>query len=171
MVGPSGAGKDALIAGARRILSGDDRFDFPRREVTRPPGLPGEDYLAVSPEEFERREVVGGYCLSWRAHGLAYGVPCEVREHVAAGRRAVVNGSRTVVEHARRDFSRVRVLHVTAPPELLAARLQQRGREDAEAIRRRLDRAVALSGADVVDFVNDRPLPLAVEAFVQRLKE
>lgn len=172
MVGPSGVGKDSLIAGARIALAADAAFAFPRREITRPPGEPGEDYVSVPREEFDRREAAGGYCLSWRAHGLAYGVPREVPDLVAAGRCVVVNASRAAVEAARASFPKLRVLHVTAPAELLAARLRLRGREDGAGIRARLARAssIALSGPDVAEFVNDRPLPQSVAAFVQRLK-
>ena len=35
VVGPSGAGKDALIAAAREALEANTRFTFPRRVVTR----------------------------------------------------------------------------------------------------------------------------------------
>lgn len=172
MVGPSGAGKDSLIAGARLALAADAAFVFPRREITRPPGEPGEDYVPVPPEEFDWREAAGGYCLSWRAHGLAYGVPREVSDLVAVGRCAVVNASRAAVEAARANFPRLRVLHVTASPELLAARLRLRGREDGAGIAERLARAsaIALRGPDLVEFVNDQPLPQSVAAFVQRLK-
>ena len=172
VVGPSGAGKDSLIAGARLALAADAAFAFPRREITRPPGQPGEDYVAVTPEEFDRREAAGGYCLSWRAHGLAYGVPREVFDLVAAGRCAVVNASRAAVDEARMRFPRLRVLHVIAPAELLAARLQQRGRENGAGVVERLARASAITvaGSEVTEFVNDQPLDLSVAAFVQRLK-
>src|SRR3569833_150302 len=43
VVGPSGAGKDTLIGGAREALAGDDRFVFVRRIVTRA-GNSAEDH-------------------------------------------------------------------------------------------------------------------------------
>ena len=41
VVGPSGAGKDALIDGARHHFAGDPRYSFPRRLITRPRGPSG----------------------------------------------------------------------------------------------------------------------------------
>ena len=35
VVGPSGAGKDSLIAGAAKALAGDPRFVFPSRLLTK----------------------------------------------------------------------------------------------------------------------------------------
>ena len=172
VVGPSGAGKDSLIAAARRALAADPDFAFPRREITRPPGQPGEDYLAVEEGEFARREADGAYCLSWRAHGLAYGVPCEARGLVEAGLCVVVNVSRGVVGPARAAFPRLRVIHVTASSATLAERLRQRGREDDAGIEGRLARAAAirLEGDDVVELANDGALAQSVAAFVQLLK-
>ena len=57
-----------------------------------------------------------------------------------AGRHVVVNLSRSVIARARESFPEVHVLHVTAPPELIAARLAARDREHAEDIRTRLER-------------------------------
>jgi ribose 1,5-bisphosphokinase len=172
VVGPSGAGKDTLIDGARAALAGDPRFVFPRRDITRPADAGGEDHRAVDLAAFEAHRAAGGYVLSWGAHGLHYGVPVSVADDVAAGRAVVVNVSRGVIGEARRRFVHVRVISVTVPPEVLAARLAARGRESAAEIEARLQRAVSVDpgGEGVIPFVNDRPRAAAIEAFVAVLR-
>src|SRR5215469_16830602 len=86
VVGPSGVGKDALIAGARAALTGDPSVVFPRREITRPQETGGEGHLELSQAEFDRRETAGAYVLSWRAYGLGYGVPAEIAADLATGK-------------------------------------------------------------------------------------
>ena len=67
----------------------------------------------------------------------------------------VANVSRGVVADAASRFP-VRVVRVTAPPELLAARLAGRGRETEAEIAGRLARDVALpEGVPVETIVND----------------
>ena len=41
VVGPSGAGKDSLLAAAQHVLAGNTGFVFPTRDVTRPAGSGG----------------------------------------------------------------------------------------------------------------------------------
>ena len=79
VVGPSGAGKDTLIQGARRTLAADSRFAFPRRRITRPPDPNGENHVEISEGEYEAMAETGGYCLHWRAHGLCYGLPAAIK--------------------------------------------------------------------------------------------
>jgi len=52
VVGPSGAGKDTVIEGARAALGDDTRFRFVRRVVTRPVDPGGEAHEAVSEKVF-----------------------------------------------------------------------------------------------------------------------
>src|SRR3954452_5276441 len=123
VVGPSGAGKDTLLDAARQALADDTRFRFVRRVITRPADAGGEAHEAVTEAEFAARD----FALQWQAHGLRYGIPAEaIEERVVA----VANVSRTVIAEAARRF-RVRVIEVTAPPDVLASRLASRGREDA----------------------------------------
>jgi hypothetical protein len=100
VVGPSGAGKDTLISGARSALAGEGRVVFPRRVVTRQSG-DTEDHDTLSPAEFDLAAAQGAFSLSWDAHGLKYGIPVSVDEHIAAGRIAVCNMSRGVIAQAR----------------------------------------------------------------------
>lgn len=172
VAGPSGVGKDSLLAGAKAALADDPTVLFPRREITRPVEAGGEDHVEVGPELFEARQAHGGYALSWRAHGLAYGVPATVTAQIQAGRAVVVNVSRGVIDQARARFPRVRVVKISAGPETLARRLALRGRESPAEIADRLARADAfdVTGDDVVEIVNDGPLDEGVRALVAAIR-
>lgn len=167
VVGPSGAGKDSLLDGAKAALSDSPAHYFVRRDITRPADAGGEDHNPVSVEEFETRLEAGAYCLSWDAHGLRYGIPKAIEAEVAAGRHVIVNVSRALIDTAREMFPDVRVVNITVPREVLESRLRGRGRETEADIQRRLERAEAftLEGPDVITFINDRPLEESISAF------
>lgn len=172
VVGPSGAGKDSLMEGARRHLSGDPGFHFARRVVTRPALAGAEDHDSLTLSAFEMQEAAGGFLLSWRAHGLAYGVPAALSRLRGEGRAVVVNVSRTVVDAARARLRPVGVVVVTAPADVLAARLAGRGREDGSDIAHRLKRAAPVpTGPDVRVVVNDGGLGHGVQTFLRALKD
>jgi ribose 1,5-bisphosphokinase len=150
VVGPSGAGKDTLIAHARERCRAEANIVFPRRMVTRPASS-AEDHATVSAEAFEATAADGGFALWWRAHDLSYGVPRSIDDDIRAGRTIVCNVSRTIIAPARARYARVAAVLITAPADLLAARLAQRSRERADSVADRLRRGNAL--ADVaVDF-------------------
>jgi ribose 1,5-bisphosphokinase len=52
VVGPSGAGKDTLIAHARSALAGEPQIDFVRRVITRPSDGQTEDHDTLADAEF-----------------------------------------------------------------------------------------------------------------------
>ena len=168
VVGPSGAGKDSLIGYAHHALEADTRFVFPPRYITRPREAGGEAHIQVSLEAFAEMRGAGVFVLDWDAHGLSYGVPASVASAVTAGKHAVVNVSRGVVGRARETFEHVHVVHVTAPPEIIVARLEGRGREQSGDIRVRLDRMEADTpiGPDVSTICNDGILADAGQAFL-----
>ena len=169
VVGPSGAGKDALIRAARAELARDPGYAFPRRVVTRPPST-AEDNEALDPAAFAEAAESGAFAVSWTAHGLSYGLRIEVDRLVRAGTTVVCNVSRTVVDDLRRRYGRVRVIEVTAPEPVLAERLAARGRPEDGDPARRLARARDLGRvrADVV-VVNAGPLDEACNAFRRAL--
>jgi len=172
VVGPSGAGKDTLLEGAQAAFSGDPRIVFPRRVITRPADAGGENHVAATLDEFERSERDGAFALSWLAHGLAYGVPGVVCQDLRDGRHVVVNVSRSVIAEARDRFTSVTVIRIDAPPEVLARRLAQRGREDPEAVQRRLDRMVEAGDDPWVHVVmNDRTAEEGIARFTAVIRE
>jgi len=153
VVGPSGAGKDTLLAG----VCGPDGPHWVRRVITRPEAAGGEPFEGVTEAAFRAREEAGEFALVWRAHGLAYGIPQAGLAPLAQGRDVVFNGSRGALARAAARFAGLRVIHVTAPAPVLAQRLAARGREGAEAVAARLARDVAPfpPGLPVIEVVND----------------
>jgi ribose 1,5-bisphosphokinase len=172
VVGPSGAGKDTLIAAARDRLAGDPRIVFVRRVVTRSEGG-NEDHVAIDPAGFSVLHGQGAFVLSWGAHGLYYGIPRGALDAVLAGRVVVANLSRGVVTEARAVFPAVTIVSVTAPPAVLAARLAGRGRESGAEIEGRLARPAgpSPSGPDVETVDNGGELAPAVDRFVAILDD
>lgn len=155
VVGPSGAGKDTLMDGARAALAADPRFRFVRRCITRPADAGGEAHEALTPDAFAARRAQGGLALWWEAHGLLYGIPRDIEDDLAAGRVAIANLSRQTLTEAAARYP-LRVLLITAPIELRAARLAARGREAAADIAARLAREAGLPpGLDVETVSND----------------
>ena len=168
VVGPSGAGKDTLIAAARERLTNDPRFVFPRRLVTREAVATPEDHDTISWDAFRS----GPFALSWEAHGLGYALPPSIDAHLAAGRTVVVNVSRRVIPQAVAKYPGTRVLLITATPEVRAQRLATRGRESSSEIAARLAREVddTPAGANTVTIDNSTSLDKAVAAFLAALR-
>lgn len=169
VVGPSGVGKDSVMSGLAAALPGLRRV---RRVITRDPTLGGEAFEPVTEAEFARRRDAGAFCLHWRAHGLRYGIPADVRAATEAGTDCLVNLSRGALAEAYAAFPRLFVLNITARPETLAHRLAGRGREAEAEIARRLSRrgAALPPGLDVVTIANDGPLDDTIRAALRALQ-
>ncbi|ODT22484.1 MAG: phosphonate metabolism protein/1,5-bisphosphokinase (PRPP-forming) PhnN [Kaistia sp. SCN 65-12] len=159
IVGPSGVGKDTLIGHARAQLAGEDAFVFVRRLVTRDENA-FEDHDTLDEAAFARGVAEGHFALHWRAHGLGYALPAETRQTVERGAVAICNFSRGAIAAARERFAEVRVVAITAPDAILAARLIARGRETEEGVAARLAReAICAREIDPdLTIVNDRPI-------------
>ncbi len=171
VVGPSGAGKDSLINAARVHFGENGNVRFVRRVITRPATAGGEDHVAVSAAEFESMRDAGAFILDWQSHGLSYGIPIDVRDDLLAGRSVLANLSRAVIPAARQKFENFRVIVVTAPVPVLAARLAARGREDQADIEERLRRAPQGQpvGDDVTIVENAADLDVAASRFIDAI--
>jgi ribose 1,5-bisphosphokinase len=141
VVGPSGAGKDTLINLARTACAGDCNIVFPRRVVTRRASA-FEDNEEMDALAFRRALADGQFALHWEAHGHFYGLPLSINDDVRAGRTAVVNVSRGVISTLRQLYEHVVTVAITAPADVLAARLAARGRSSDADIGERLHRVV-----------------------------
>lgn len=172
VVGASGVGKDSLIAHARKELSGDGSVLFVRRIVTRPALAAVEDHDHLTPDEFAAALAAGRFAVHWDAHGLRYGVPASVRDHLSGGGTAVLNGSRAALPAIRSAFEKVVVIHVTARPEIIAARLASRGRENEGDIKLRMRRgAIALPDCgEPIEIDNSGPFEVAGTAFLDVIR-
>lgn len=150
--GPSGAGKDTVLKLAREQLGARADLVFARRVITRAADG-GEDNEGVSAEEFARRTREGGFLLHWQAHGLSYGLPVDLLDRVRAGTSVIANVSRGVLDKAQRLGVPLCVVEITASPQVLAQRLDGRGREDEAAQAMRLARNALYAGGITADHV------------------
>ncbi|MCJ8517859.1 ribose 1,5-bisphosphokinase [Pseudorhizobium tarimense] len=173
VVGPSGAGKDTLMAYAARQLQGRDDVVFVRRVITRDGEAGGEEHEAVCEADFQQMAEAGEFAVSWEAHGLHYGIPADALKQVTQGHLVIANGSRSALPRFATACPSMTVINITARLEVLAERLEARGRESRDEILRRLQRSSPeLSGEfDVVTIDNSGSIEDAGQAMVAALMQ
>lgn len=157
VVGPSGVGKDSVMTDIHAALP---HIHLVRRTITRAPELGGEDYDAVTVDQFEDMVADGAFAVHWGAHDLRYGIPAEIKEKTAQGIDCLANFSRKALAEAAEIFPNFLVLNITASPETLAKRLANRGRETEEQIAKRLAQAnkPLPEGLSILNLSNDGAL-------------
>ncbi|CAG9171432.1 phosphonate metabolism protein/1,5-bisphosphokinase (PRPP-forming) PhnN [Cupriavidus respiraculi] len=170
LMGPSGSGKDSLLQALRQRLGTDHRIVVAHRYITRAADA-NEASVALSVEEFRRRVALGCLALHWHSHGLHYGIGVEIEQWLARGLKVIVNGSREYLPEALARYPRLCAVHVRVSPQILGERLRRRGREEEDAIARRLERAARAfevpAGCRLVEIDNSGALEDSVEAFVE----
>ena len=147
VVGPSGAGKDSLLAWVREQLPASAPLHWAGRVITRPADAGGEAHECLDADSFERVLQAQGFAMHWQANGLRYGIRREELAHLAhqvQGRWVLLNGSRAYLPEAARLYPGMTVIHITADAKVLRQRLVKRGRESVQEIERRIERAVDL---------------------------
>ncbi|RON47081.1 phosphonate metabolism protein/1,5-bisphosphokinase (PRPP-forming) PhnN [Pseudomonas frederiksbergensis] len=169
LIGPSGSGKDSLLDAARVPLA-ERGCRIVRRVITRSAEAVGEAALGVSAHQFAEMQAQGAFALSWQANGLAYGIPREIDDWLAAGQDVLVNGSRGYLPQVRQHYPRLLVLLLSVDQAVLRQRLLARGRESVAEIDGRLARNARFSERLLADhdpalhlIDNSGPLALTVE--------
>jgi ribose 1,5-bisphosphokinase len=169
VVGPSGAGKDTLLGLAQAACADDGSIVFPRRVVTREPSS-SEHNEQMSPDAFQQALVQGKFAMNWEAHGHCYALPRTIDDDIRTGRTVVVNVSRTVVGELRRAYADVAVVSITAPSDVLAARLAMRARGSDGKIEQRLARTVDDVSVPDVTIVNVSSAEFHARQLVRAIK-
>lgn len=140
--GPSGVGKSTVCKRLCERLPA--RFSV---SVTTRPPRPNEqsarDYDFVSPEEFTRLRESGGL-LEWaQVYGHLYGTPlAEVEKAVREGRTIILEIDIQGCIQVRSKLPEAKTFFLMPPtPEEQRRRIEGRRTDDAESIRRRLEKA------------------------------
>lgn len=171
VVGPSGAGKDSIIRGAQARFSGNSRYVFARRTITREADAAAEDHDCVSDMAFAMGVARGDYAVWWRAHGNSYGVPVSIDDDLRVGRTVVFNCSRAIVAEVHRQYPRVAAINIEVAPAILLERIVARGRETRAQAFERVNRVVPQlpRGIEVFSIPNEGSLEDAVGDFCRLL--
>ncbi|MDR1934482.1 MAG: ribose 1,5-bisphosphokinase [Candidatus Accumulibacter sp.] len=145
LMGPSGAGKDSLLAALRQIhVTETENLLTAHRYITRPlDWQDSEQHIPLSEKEFKIRRQRGLFALDWRSHGHSYAIGIEAELWMQKGFSVIINGSRQHLPQARKKYAGwLEPLCLTASVDVLRKRLAARGRENAEQIEQRIERAL-----------------------------
>ena len=151
LMGPSGAGKDSLIALIKH--KAELPLLLPSRYITRTVNAAElEQHQFMTPEAFAAAEQAGEFACSWRANGHAYGLGLDVYTGLEQGKMVLINGSRAhykalpeALPEALQAACVPVYLHVGS--EVQTQRLLQRGRENSAEVAERVARSQVLAQA------------------------
>ncbi len=171
VIGASGAGKDTLLQGVRRVLHGEPII-FAKRFITRRPSSVGEQHLAISRERFDKLSESGYFVMEWHSHGFSYGIGRGIVEVLQYGSVVVVNGSREYLPEAIKRVPALQPVLVEVDLSVLRARLEARGREDEEAIAKRIERAAmeVEYPENTIRIDNSTSIKLATESLLEVIR-
>ena len=172
VVGPSGAGKDSIIRGAKTFYANDEQFVFPRRIVTRKADVSAEDHDSISEMAFALGVAKDDYAVWWIAHGNGYALPISIDDDIREGRTVIFNCSRTVVSEVHKTYPKVVVVDIQVSASHLIERIVARGRESRDEAILRVARVVPPLPNETVNFPirNDGTLEMAISEFCGLLR-
>ncbi|GAB2463072.1 guanylate kinase [Jatrophihabitans fulvus] len=154
--GPSGVGKGTVVAALRHLVPQVWVSVSATTRAPRPGEQHGVAYRFVDLSEFDRMIDEGELLEHAEFAGNCYGTPRQqVLDHLAEGVPTLLEIELEGARQVRATMPEARFVFL-APPSAqeLAQRLSGRGTEDADAMRRRLERAeVEMAAADEFDHV------------------
>ncbi len=141
--GPSGAGKGTLVDRLATRVSDLWVSVSATTRVPRPGEVPGEDYVFLSAEEFQRRIDEGDF-LEWaEVHGNRYGtLRSAVEAHLADGCDVILEIDPQGAFQVKAAMPASVLIFITAPSMMeLERRIRGRGAETDEQVRTRMQTA------------------------------
>ncbi|MDR2301909.1 MAG: AAA family ATPase [Deltaproteobacteria bacterium] len=171
LMGPSGSGKDSLIDQA--LAANLPNVVLAPRLVTRQNPSKSND-LYLPEDRFLALKKNGELALHWTSHGYHYAIDNSLNAMLGQGLIVLVNGSRDYFKTAKELFPSLLPILITADPQILKARLENRAREDPDSISKRLLRtndSFDLPLADTLVIDNSSSLELASNRFISHLKK
>ena len=168
VVGASGVGKDTILAGAKTKMHNMADFHFTKRYITRPQDAGAEDHTTLSVDEFKSQQQADNFALWWPAHGLFYGLPKTIINRLDQGQNVIANISRKSVIEAAQTFNKIAIIEITASPDVIEQRLQNRGRESQAEITKRQSRTVNdwAGTQNIISVCNDDKPQSAIKEFI-----
>jgi ribose 1,5-bisphosphokinase len=145
VIGASGAGKDSLLKYARSQMPKEAAVVFAHRYITRDAYAGNENHIALSAAEFEQRQLLKCFAMSWFSHETHYGIGVEIDRWLAMGITVVINGSRAYLKQATMQYPELLPVLIEADESILRQRLENRKRESKEEIEHRLRQATKLN--------------------------
>lgn len=172
LMGPSGAGKDSLIALIKN--KAELPLLLPSRYITRPVDAAElEQHQFMAPEAFAAAEQAGVFACSWRANGHAYGLGLDVYKGLEQGKMVLINGSRAHYPSLFQQLKTVCVpVYLHVGKDVQTRRLLQRGRESYAEVIERVERSQILNQslpADCIKLDAEKNLEDVYADFKQRV--
>lgn len=175
VIGASGVGKDSLLRYAREQIPEKAPVVFSHRYITRPADAGGENHVALSQSEFQRRHEQGCFAMNWQSHQNSYGIGIEIDQWLELGLNVVINGSRKYLPEADKRYPNLVPVLISTSPGLLRERLTARGRETQPEIEARLAQAESLdtqhSHPGLIKIMNDGVLSEAGDELLAVIQE
>jgi guanylate kinase len=137
--GPSGAGEDSIINGLAEALP-IERFITTTTRTPRPGESNGNPYYFISEKEFQEKISLGEFIEYAREYnGQLYGVTKEELKRVEnSGKIGIWKIEYQGVITAKKLFPEIPALLITAPLEIMEARIRRRDHPSEEAVQERM---------------------------------
>ena len=156
---PTGGGKTSLAKSVIHVLHSKLPIKKVITYTTRTPRAEeetGRDYHFISADEFEKKRHAGFFLETTQYDGNAYGSPISIIERTLLGQSFVLVTDRPGAAHIKTIVPAAILIWICVPNfDIVSLRLQARGRETDEELKKRIDLAKVEIAAEENDRIFD----------------